>query len=255
MQSLQLTHLNLFSEARESCTWLETVDSILDTITRRNAELFETYKHYKHKDQVVPKEASHLKILFTASASFQVLKIDEDSGEYKINRAEYKGNKVSHCINIINKHCTCGKWQDRAYPCIDAVAYYRLFENQSLENILANEVSQLYNCRSLYHLYKKNMKPVIISTLTMDGKTLPPGDTNKRRAGRPRKKRIRNRSKYEDADDSPIICSFCEQSGHNIRGCRDRIAIESGCRSIAHLQLDDAERAAARDPGYEHNLL
>ena len=89
----------------------------------------------------------------------------------------------------------------------------------------------------------------------MDGETLPPGATNKRRAGRPRKKRVRNHSKYEDADDSPIICSFCLNNGHNIRGCPDRIAIENGCRSIAHLQLDDAERAAALDPGYEQNLM
>ena len=35
-------------------------------------------------------------------------------------------------------------------------------------------VSPLYNCRSLYHLYKKNIRPVIISTLSSDKTTLGP---------------------------------------------------------------------------------
>ena len=249
---------NMFLHARKATNWLDTIDRILDIIIRRNDELFTKYKNYNTRDEIVPKQASHLKKLYNIVPSFEVLKIDEDTGEFKVNRSVYKVGErsVSHCINIIKKECTCGKWQDRCYPCIDAMAYFRKYEHYTLANIMAKEVSQFYNCRSLYHLYRKNIKPVIISTLTPDGETLPPGETNKRRAGRPKKKRMRNRSIFEDPEDSPIICSFCDGHGHNIRGCQLKHQMMSAqSTSTSGTQLDDAERAAALDPGYDRNMM
>ena len=114
-----------------------------------------------------------------------MLLIDEEIGEYKVNRKEYKFGEhaVSHCVVPSQQWCTCGKWQDREFPCIDGIAYLRNCENETLEGILMKHVSPLYNCRSLYHLYKKNIRPVIISTLSSDKTTLGPKKRKKKLSG------------------------------------------------------------------------
>ncbi len=166
---------NMFKNAPDG-SWLDTVDTMLDIMIKRNSEFQEKYKLYQNKDQVIPRIANHIKKLYSVTAGFQVIKIDDDIGEYKVNRTEYKiGDKPpSHCVNPNNRWCSCGKWQDREFPCIDAIAYYRNYENESLDGILTKYISPFYNCRSLFHLYKKNIKPVIISTLRNDGKTVGP---------------------------------------------------------------------------------
>lgn len=171
---------NMFSDARRG-SWLYTIDTMLNIMIRRNSELQEKYKLYNMKDQVVNRIKNHISTLYNVTAGFEVLLIDNKIGEFKINRSEYKfGQKaLSHSVIPSQQWCTCGKWQDREFPCIDGIAYFRNYENETLENILMKHVSQLYNCRTLYHLYKKNIKPVIISTLTSDGTTLGPNKRKK----------------------------------------------------------------------------
>jgi hypothetical protein len=55
-----------------------------------------------------------------------------------------------------------------------------------------------------------------MDSLTSDGTTGPP-IVKKRGAGRPKTKRIRNRSEYQLGDDSPIICSNYGRRCHNKR--------------------------------------
>ena len=246
----------MFLSARKEKYWLGIIDSILDTITRRNADFFTMYKSFRTKDEVVQKQEGHLRKLYNVVPSFEVIKLDEETGEFKVNRSPYKeAGRISHCINVVTKECTCGKWQDRAYPCIDAMAYFRNYEQESLEYILAKEVSSFYKYSSLYHLYRKNIKPVIISTLIADGETLPPGATNKRRAGRPQKKRARNRSKFEIKEESPVQCSFCTGHAHNVRNCPIKKQLQRLRSSQSTTVLDDAERAARMDPGYDRNMM
>ena len=88
-----------------------------------------------------------------------------------------------------------------------------------------------------------------------NGETLPPGATNKRRAGRPQKKRARNRSKFEIKEESPVQCSFCTGHAHNVRNCPIKKQLQRLRSSQSTTVLDDAERAARMDPGYDRNMM
>ena len=108
--------------------------------------------------------------------SFEVLTIDESRGIFKVNRPPMRIGEpgISHCLNVEEKNCTCGKWQDREYPCIDALAYFKNYERKNFRDIVDTEVSPYYNCMTLYLLWKTNINPVIISTLESDTSVLPP---------------------------------------------------------------------------------
>ena len=249
---------NMFKDARKG-SWLYMVDKMLDITIRRNAEMKEKYKLYNLKDEVVKKTRDHIINLYNVTAGFEVLLIDEETGEFKVNRTEYRFGEraISHCVIPDKQYCTCGKWQVRDYPCIDGIAYFRHIENEPVQNILIKHVSQLYNCRSLFHLYKKNIKPVIISTLLGDGKTLGPNKRKNKTAGRPKVKRIRFRSKFERPEDSTITCKLCTRRGHNKRGCPNKHLYESTIAAAIATpgNANPAEVAAEIDPGYARNMM
>ena len=116
-------------------------------------------------------------------------------------------------------------------------------------------VSPYYTSRSLYYLFKRNIKPVVISTLKADGETSAPNKRRKNQPGRPKNKRMRYRSKFESAEDSTIACSLCTRRGHNKRRCPYKTEIEQQLAAAATSNLGDAERAAAIDPGYARNIM
>ena len=103
------------------------------------------------------------------------------------------------------------------YPCTHGVAYYRLYEEQSLRHILEEKVSELYKYRSLQGLYRQTIMPVVLDELQYDGETKPP--PVKKSSGRPKVKRYRRRSQYIDPSESIVRCSTCGQKGHNRRTC------------------------------------
>jgi hypothetical protein len=220
----------MFEEARD-LPWLYTIDSILNIMTRRHDRLFNKWKDFKDSKEVVPEVQVHMKKLFDASGNFEVIQINDSSGEYKINRSakDLQSIGISHCINIKQQSCTCGKWQDREYPCIDALAYFRNYKRLSFHDILEKHVSPYYSCNSLFLLWRKNICPVIISTLEHDETAQPPlsPERVKRQTGRPRMKRFRNRSKYPDPKDSKVICKKCTKPGHNSRTCDIRKIMEA----------------------------
>jgi hypothetical protein len=172
----------------------------------------------------------HIQKLFDVCGSFEVLTIDESMGDFKINRSPMHVGEtgISHCINVKNRTCTCGKWQDHEFPCINALAYFRNNEGKILREIVETKVSPLYNCMTLYLLWKTNINLVIISTLENDPNVLPPtlDDTQKRQPGRPVKKRFQPRSKFPNPKDSTITCKKCNQPGQNSKTCEIRKIIE-----------------------------
>ena len=118
---------NMFREARQG-SWLDIIDTMLNITIQRNAALFEKYKTNQNKQKVVSEISNHIKNLYNVCSGFVVTKIDDDLGEYKVNRSPYKigDEPPSHCVNPNNEWCSCGKWQDREYPCIDAIAYFKI---------------------------------------------------------------------------------------------------------------------------------
>jgi hypothetical protein len=72
-----------------------------------------------------------------------------------------------------------------------------------------------------------NIMPVCMDEIAPDGETLPPKKSSKRTSGRPKKLRIRKRSKFADnPEESNVVCSKCKRRGHNIRTCATREWLE-----------------------------
>ena len=217
---------NSMFEPDRSCNWLRTVDIILDIMIKRIAT---KNIEYKDKKGIVPSASSHIKKLYDACAGFGVYEIDETKGIYKVNRTKYINRQgwiyeaISHEINVVEIMCTCEKWKDLESPCIDALAYYRKFDEISLDYVLDKHVSSFYSFKSLQNLFKGNICPVIIPTLIGDNETLPPGFTNKRKSiGRPRKQRLRKRSKFP-TDEEYVLCAIKRSEQKNLQCKRNYI--------------------------------
>jgi hypothetical protein len=228
----------MFDKARDM-VWVDCIDSILLKMSVRISKLRDASKESKG---IVSSMAAIVKSRFDNCAGFDVIQLEESIEEYMIVRSMYRpgSTQQTHKINTETKICTCGVWQDTQVPCVDAMAYYRLKEEKSLEQIMLNYICSFYKYEAEHDLLVKNISPVIMDTLVKDGKTLPPQYTGKRQAGRPIKKRIRKRSKFSDPSESRIKCSGCGKNGHNIKTCQARQARETA-KAQSEIALEATE--------------
>ena len=104
--------------------------------------------------------------------------------------------------------------------------------------------------------HQKNIRPVIISTVTLDGTTLGPNKRKRNQPGRPRVKQIRYCSKFEKpAEDSTISGKLCTRKGHNQQNCPDKHLTEATLQQARQTNSDPADVAAAIDPGYARTIM
>ena len=208
---------NMLKKARNSI-WLYAMHNILEIIIQK----IHTGKNkYKNKSGVFEETQAKIRNLYDESAGFKIIPTDEVAGIYKINRTESLLGEpiISHNLNVIHNTCTCGLWQEYNVPCVDAVAYLRICQNKSIDEIIDEDVSRLYTYEYLHKLYKDNLNAVALSTLRHDEVTSVAKNTPKRQPGRPKMLRYRERSKYENPADSKIKCQKCGRRGHNRAGC------------------------------------
>ena len=105
---------------------------------------------------------------------------------------------------------------------MDACAYYRICEEVNIQQV--KTMASIYYCyESMNAIFRKSFIPVIIENLNYDGITLPPTPSLKRQAGRPKKQRLRSR--HKGTKKIIIVCSHCNQPGHNMRTCATRMAV------------------------------
>ena len=104
------------------------------------------------------------------------------------------------------------------FPCRHGIAVYRLHKGSNLTYVKSELVHEYHKYAYVKEAFKQKVYPVSMDSLTTDGTTRPL-IVKKRTSGRPKTKRIRNRSEYEVGDDSSIICSNCGHRGHNKRTC------------------------------------
>ena len=122
-------------------------------------------------------------------------------------------------VNLEDRTCTCGTYQEYQFPCLHAAAAinygHRLPENY---------MNELYLMSSLRNVYQGVIIPIDKSTLITSHDVAPPVIT--RKAGRPRKVRIRSRG--ETPEDSRVHCNQCHQKGHNKATCARRGNLHTG---------------------------
>jgi hypothetical protein len=110
---------------------------------------------------------------------------------------------------------------------VDALAYFRLQQSMTLQEVLDEYVDNFYTYANARELLSFNIMPVCIDMFATDGTTLPPKQSLKRASGRPKKQRIRKRSRFANTpDESNVMCSKCKRRGHNIRTCARRAEME-----------------------------
>lgn len=204
---------SMFKKAR-TFNWLSALDTMLHKI---NYKISNGRMAYKDKRGMVAFYSNLYKQRYNACAIYNVIPINEEQSTYKVYVGE--GDDYVHYktqfLNMQQKTCTCGEWQDTELFCEHVMSYYRVIENKPLEDIYRIPFSQYYSYQYLNHFYKENVNPVIIDTLASDKTTKPPAVTNKRQAGRPPTRRLRKKSRSEIT----VKCSNCEKPGHNKRGC------------------------------------
>ena len=78
-------------------------------------------------------------------AGYQVLGVDKTGDEFVIKRiSKTNENPKQFTIDVTMKRCECGEWQDKGYPCIDAIAYFRLHKKYNLSYVLKEYVESYY---------------------------------------------------------------------------------------------------------------
>jgi hypothetical protein len=123
----------------------------------------------------------------------------------------------------MKRTCPCGEWQEHGYPCVDAIAYLQLEREMTFNDVLNEYVDHKYTYANAREMLSFNIMPVCMDMIAPDGVTLPPKNSSRRGSGRPKKQRIRKRSRFADnPEESNVICSRCKRRGHNIRTCATR---------------------------------
>jgi hypothetical protein len=226
--------LNSMLEAARDVSWLESIDIILTKIVSRSSEM-----RNKYRDQrgVIELWKSILQERWDNCAGFQVHQLEEEGSKYLVMRSSTRARQsnTNHTIDLEISTCTCGQWQEHQVPCVDACAYFRLTENRNLDYVMQHAVTKFYKYESLNAVYKKSFIPVIIDTLHYDGETLPPTPSVKRKAGRPKKQRLRVR--HKGVKKIKIICQHCKEEGHNVRTCAIRKEMAASQTTVESLDL------------------
>ena len=201
---------NMFRQARDG-SWLRSLDTMLGTMLERISVL---RKETEGKSGIIKNVLSRLRGQWENCAGFKVMEIKKGRSEFTIIRQSRKArdNSNRYTIDIVEQQCECGIWQEHDFPCIDALAYFRLEKKYTLNHVLAKFVDKVYTYEHENELLKENIVPVCMETISRDGVTMAPKETFKRSTGRPRKERIRKRSRsVYPTKESTIVCSRCLQ--------------------------------------------
>ncbi|KAG7361515.1 MULE transposase domain containing protein [Nitzschia inconspicua] len=176
---------SMVGDARDG-SWLECTNDIVRKMMNRICSLRE--ENYG-REGVVDKVAEILERRWKNCSNFQVKEVVKGGSQFDVFRPSRGASQpeTNRLLDVREHTCECGKWQEHGVPCIDAVAYYRLFETQTLQYIMDNHVSEHFKYETVYELLKENIVPVSLDILDQDGVTLPPNRT-KRSSGQPRKK-------------------------------------------------------------------
>lgn len=226
---------NSMFEAARNCSWIYSIDRMLTKMMERISALRMVHEG---KEGVVEDVVGILTARWEYVAQYNVVQLEEDGDIFSVlhkhegrTREAEQGSASCCTLDLELARCSCGEWQDHGIPCVHALAYLKERGKLSFEEVLLGHVNKHYTYGMEKQLLQKNIRPVCIDRLFPDGNTLPPSKeaVNVKAAGRPRKRRLRARSRWRnDAENSRIVCSRCGKPGHNIRTCALRESMETG---------------------------
>ena len=131
--------------------------------------------------------------------------------------------RASHrFVCLVQRNCSCGRFQDEKFPCYHAVAAILLSGVDFMEYI-----DYKYKVNCIRRIYSVFYSLVDVITVAEDGETIIQNVVKKR--GRPRKLRIRSRG--ESAVTRRIMCRNCGGIGHNSYTCH--VQLQSGTSGVS----------------------
>jgi len=214
---------SMFEQARD-VPWKSCVHMILSKMVERIADLSEKYSE---KHGVVPDVVDALKVGWADCAGMKVVGINEGGDTYTVfepARGAFAVETTGYNMNVIMRACDCGMWQEHQFPCVHAIAFFKKIQNYSFEQLLL-EVCKEYTFEHDRQLFKRNFLTVCMDKVEADKTILAPV-FKKRKAGRPRKKRMKKRSRFTSnvaavglAPSKTPRCRRCGLAGHNARTC------------------------------------
>lgn len=166
-------------------------------------------------------------------AGYTLFRMGSDPEEKKYMVFEPRENAHqdvrSFNLNVNEKSCDCGIWQCNGYPCEHACAYYKLCKEDGVFQDVLDVVSPYHTYEYEQLLHSNNFYMVCLDRIVADRTTRPPIFNTTKKAGRPKKKRIRKRSRFADMPHrSNVKCRLCGLPGHNARTCPSKEDIPNG---------------------------
>ena len=200
---------------------------LLDPVCRQTNQKIGTLRE-KHANTLTGVNPNIVKVFekrWNACSDLIITQDQNNANNFLVQRREntlLERNQF-HQIWTEQKVCSCGRWQEFAIPCVDAMAYFRYYCKMSFTDVLKHHVAKYHTFQAEHDILKYNVNPVVLETLVKDEKTLPPRATSANRTGRPKTKRLRVRNVAPSTDRKPIQCSVCHEVGHNSRTCLLRL--------------------------------
>ena len=230
---------NAMFEAARDVPWMTCLDMILSRMVERIGKLREMYKD---RSGVVYSVIRILEHSGQHCAGMSIVDLNHATKEvYAVFVAGREGRTTFNlCVDL--ECCDCGLWQEHGYPCIHAVAVFKKHREFSFEQLLTL-VKPVHTYENENNLFQRNFRTVCMDQIAPDKTILSPV-FKKRKAGRPKKKRIRKRARYSSRNSplSNLRCSRCGVAGHNVRTCLARHGEGENLNEL----LEDQEDAAAK---------
>ena len=239
----------MFEQARD-VPWKSCVHMILSKMVERIGELSEKYSE---KHGVVAAVVDALRVGWADCAGMKVVAMDAaGAGDtftvFEPVRGAFAVESTGYNMNVSMRACDCGMWQEHQFPCVHAIAVFKKVRKYSFEEVVA-EVCDEYTYEHNHGLFKRNFLTVCMDKLEPDKTILAPL-FKKRKKGRPRKRRIRKRSRFIPSTGVGVClttgkkiprCRRCGLAGHNARTCIARELEEAELKGEA--EGEDAEKS------------
>jgi predicted nucleic acid-binding Zn finger protein len=126
----------------------------------------------------------------------------------------YVPNGTTHIVNLRQRSCTCGEFQEHQLPCRHAIAVCLAQAHDPYDY-----VHTYYSVDFYSKTYEKHMQPIREEDLVDEFSDCEAPILTKQR-GQPKKRRYRH-------DEAPnrcqVVCGHCGEQGHNRRSCRNAL--------------------------------